>query len=73
MPWRPGQEVMYVPESCDDSGLVDKTENGVVVMTAARQCEILDEFISRNASLSENRTGLTRSWSVQIGFRLMFE
>ena len=51
--------LMYVPESFDDSGLVDKAENGAVVMTAARQWEILDEFISRNEYLNENRGRVT--------------
>lgn len=50
---------MYVPESFDDSGLVDKTENGLVEMTAARQWEILDEFIARDPYLSENRGRVT--------------
>ena len=48
------QRLMYIPNSIQDAYLVDKTVDGEV-MTAAQQWAILDEFISQDPYLSNNR------------------
>ncbi|TVR72264.1 MAG: cell envelope biogenesis protein OmpA [Marinilabiliales bacterium] len=47
--------LMYIPNSLQDSYLVDRVEGGVVTQTAAQQWAILDEFISQDPYLSANR------------------
>jgi hypothetical protein len=52
--------LMYIPVSFRDSRLIDKTENGQVTMTAARQWEILDAFIDQDPYLRHNRGKVAR-------------
>ncbi len=47
--------LMYIPNSLQDSYLVDRVEGGVVTQTAAQQWAILDAFISQDPYLSANR------------------
>ncbi|UJP65828.1 TonB-dependent receptor [Mongoliitalea daihaiensis] len=54
-----GVRLMYVPESFEDSQLVDRVANGVLVQTAAEQWEILNQYIEQDPYLRSRRGQVT--------------
>ena len=54
-----GIRTMYVPTSFEDSQLIDRVVNGVIVQTAAEQWEILNQYIEQDSYLSANRGNVT--------------
>ena len=68
--------LMYIPNSLQDSYLVDRIDNGTVVQTAAQQWAILDAFISQDPYLSANRgrvaerNGAVYPWTHRFDLRI---
>ncbi|MBA9078230.1 MULTISPECIES: TonB-dependent receptor [Rufibacter] len=72
-----GNDLMYVPRTFEESGLVDqKTSAGVVTATAAKQWEDLNAFIEADDYLSSRRgqyterNGARTPWTHRFDLRL---
>jgi hypothetical protein len=69
-----GVRVMYVPNSLEDSQLIDRVVGGAIVQTAAEQWAILNQYIEQSPYLRERRgqvterNGALRPWLHRFDF-----